>query len=242
MIGWNIRRRETPVTATLVVNMESVIRATSSAQRVSTIGRKHLPVVKVFNVMKAVRYIFLQYYHGKSIIRERRKSKKFQAFSMKRFLRSDAIISRASFPLFYSWPKANCLSAAIRTKRKMKSMAISGTCSNTHLKEMSIYNGVKKSCQQMRCIRHRKFKMKSSMSQRRLCVKKLWLKWMNHHFWMADGMRDRNGNEILYEMRNRFNHNNNILLATAAASDIDQDSFDRETLLPLTSLGLKVPS
>lgn len=59
---------------------------------------------------------------------------------------------------------------------------------------------------------------------------------------MADGMRDRNGNEILYEMRNRFNHNNNILLATAAASDIDQDSFDRETLLPLTSLGLKVPS
>ena len=106
----------------------------------------------------------------------RRKNKKFQAFSMKRFLRSDAIISRASFPLFCSWPKMNCLSEAIGSKRKMKNMAISGTCSNTCLRTMSIYNGVKKSCQQMRCIRHRKFKMKSFMSQPKFCVKKLWLK------------------------------------------------------------------
>lgn len=47
---------------------------------------------------------------------------------------------------------------------------------------------------------------------------------------------------IICEMRNRFDHNNNILLAIAAANDIDQDDFDRDKLLPLASLGLTVPS
>lgn len=47
---------------------------------------------------------------------------------------------------------------------------------------------------------------------------------------------------IICEMRNRFDHNNNILLAIAAANDIGQDDFDREKLLPLASLGLTMPS